>query len=411
MRAWSLADSYGRRKRTGGGAGIDRFPKRSFKIKVLPVNSWKLVSIIAGLALIATMLWEAFETILLPRTTTRLFRFTRFFFRALWGPWAALGRRLSPGASRERYLGLFGPLSILLLIICWAGGIIVGFGLVQWSLLPGSHGLDELETSVYLSGTTFFTLGLGDVKPETPWARLAAMTEAGLGFGFLASIISYLPVIYAAFSLREVIILRLDVRAGSPPSAAELLRQHNHRGDAGDLEALLRDFEQWAAQVLESHLSYPILCFYRSQHRDQSWLAALTTILDTCALLLVGVNGRESRQAPMTFALARRALIDIAHIFRGSAARPPAPPARLPPGELTRLRDLLVADARLLAGSDADEKLRRLRATYEPTAHSLSEYLLMPLPPWMPSAETGAEPTSAAEQLLDVDGATDVSTV
>ncbi len=393
-------------------AQIGRFPKRSFKIKVSPVTFWHVVSILAGLALIAVMLWEAFETILLPRTATRLFRFTRLFFRLLWLPWEALGCRIAPGANRERFLGLFGPLSILLLIISWAVGLLVGFGLLQWALLPAPrHGLDELETSLYLSGTTFFTLGLGDVKPETPLARLAAMIEAGLGFGFLASIISYLPVIYGAFSLREVTILRLDVRAGSPPSAAELLRQHNHRGDADDLDELLRDFELWAAAVLESHLSYPILCFYRSQHRDQSWLAALTTILDACALLIVGVNGRESRQAPMTFAMARRALLDIAHIFRPSDAQAPAGPDRLPPGELARLRDLLLADARLLAGADADDKLRRLRATYEPAAHAVSEYLLMPLPPWLPPPENGGKPTSAAEQILDADGAADVSTV
>ena len=372
----------------------------------------RLVPILAGLALIALMLWEAFETILLPRTASRRFRFTRFFFRSLWNPWSALGRRMSPGPNRERYLGLFGPLSILLLMVSWAVGLIIGFGLVQWGFLSERTGLDELETSLYLSGTTFFTLGLGDVKPEGPAARFAAMSEAGLGFGFLACIISYLPVIYTAFSLREVTILRLDVRAGSPPSAAELLRQHGHRGGEADLNELLRDFEQWSAQVLESHLSYPILCFYRSQHRDQSWLAALTTILDTCALLLVGIEGVEARQAPLTFAMARRALVDIAHIFRDTDHDVlPDPPDRLPTGELDRLRDLLRADASLLAGTDADEKLCRLRATYEPTAYALSVNLLMPLPPWLPSAEAGNDPTSAAEQIYDQDGATDVSTV
>ena len=237
------------------------------------------------------------------------------------------------------------------------------------------------------------------------------MVETGLGFGFLASIISYLPVIYAAFSRREVTILRMDVRAGSPPSAAELLRQHGHRGDARDLDALLLDFEKWAAEVLESHLSYPILCFYRSQHRDQSWLATMTSILDTCALLLVGIEGVEPRQAPMTFAMARRALIDIAHIFRVPAEGAPEAPDRLPATELVRLRDLLHADARLLAGADANEKLRRLRATYEPTAHGLSDYLLMPLPRWLPPAEGGGDATSAAEQLFEDQGATDVSTV
>ncbi len=369
------------------------------------------MSFLGGLALIVIVLWEAFETILLPRTATRRVRFTRYFFVSLWKPWAAIGARMQPGPNRERYLGLFGPLSILLLIGAWAVGLVVGFGLVQWAIWPGTHGFGDLETSIYLSGTTFFTLGLGDVKPESPLARFATMGEAGLGFGFLASIIGYLPVIYAAFSLREVTILRLDVRAGSPPSAAELLRQHDHRGDARDLDELLRDFERWAAEVLESHLSYPILCFYRSQHRDQSWLAALTTMLDACALLLVGVKDIESRQAPMTFAMARRTLIDIAHIFRLPIENAPAPPDRLPADELARLRNLLLTDSLLLGAADADEKLRRLRATYEPAAHALSGYLHMPLPPWLPPAEAGDAPTSAAERVFNEEGATDPSTV
>lgn len=276
---------------------------------------------------------------------------------------------------------------------------------------PGRHPWSDLETSLYLSGTTFFTLGLGDVKPESPAARFAAMIEAGLGFGFLASIISYLPVIYAAFSVREVTILRLDVRAGSPPTAVELLRQHDHRGDARDLDELLRDFEQWAAQVLESHLSYPILCFYRSQHRDQSWLAALTTILDTGALLLVGIKDIRARQTPVTFAMARRALIDIAHLFHLPAEDAPTPPDRLPALELARLRALLSTESLLLGGASADDQLRQLRATYEPTAHALAVYLLMPLPPWMPPAKTGNDATSAAERVFEAEGATDVSTV
>ncbi len=372
---------------------------------------WNVVAILLGCSLVVTVLWEAFETILLPRTATRRIRFTRYFFRALWAPWAAVGCRMQPGPNRERYLGLFGPLSIMVLIGCWAVGLVVGFGLVHWALWRGPHAFGELETSLYLSGTTFFTLGLGDVKPDSPAARFAVMVESGVGFGFLASIISYLPVIYAAFSRREVIILRLDVRAGSPPSAAELLRQHDHRGDARDLDELLRDFERWAAEVLESHLSYPILCFYRSQHRDQSWLSALTTILDTSALLLVGIKDIEARQAPLTFAMARRALIDIAHIFHLPAEGAPQPSDRLPAPELARLRELLLSETLLLGGADADEKLRRLRATYEPAAHGISKYLLMPLPAWMPPAETGNDATSAADRVFEEEGATDVSTV
>ena len=363
--------------------------------------------------MVAFVLWDAFETILLPRTVTGGVRLTRLFYRINWTPWAVIGRRLPPGASREHFLSLFGPLSLLLLIGTWAISLIAGFSLLHWAFLPSRHSASDLAASFYLSGTTFFTLGLGDVKPETWAGRMAVVVEAGLGFGFLASLIGYLPVIYAAFARRESIILRMDVRAGSPPSAGELLRQHGHRGDTRDLDQLLRDCEQWAAEVLESQLSYPILSLYRSQHRDQSWLATLTTILDTCALLIVGVEDLESLQAPMTFAMARRAMLDIAHLLRRGRANFDVadPPDRLPPSELVVLRGLLDHDARVRAGFEADEKLRRLRETYEPSAHALSAFLLMPLPAWMPPPDARNKPASAAEMFFEEEGATDVSVV
>ena len=201
----------------------------------------------------------------------------------------------------------------------------------------------------------------------------------------------------------------MDVRAGSPPSAGELLRQHGHRGDEHDLDTLLRDCELWAAETLESQLSYPILCMYRSQHRDQSWLATLTTILDACALLVVGIQGIESKQAPMTFAMCRRVMIDLGHIFSRVSPEADNWPDRLPVEELSRLRGLLEKDASLRPGPEASEKLNRLRATYEPSAHGLSAFLLMPLPPWMPPPEAGDRPTSAAEMFFEEEGATDVS--
>lgn len=374
---------------------------------------WVYAAILVGSIMVAFVLWDAFETILLPRTVVGGFRLTRLFYRINWTPWAAVGRRLQPGTAREHFLSLFGPLSLLLLIGTWAVSLIVGFSLLHWAYLPSRHSASDLAASFYLSGTTFFTLGLGDVKPVTWVGRAAVVVEAGLGFGFLASLIGYLPVIYAAFARRESIILRMDVRAGSPPSAGELLRQHGHRGDTHDLDQLLRECEQWAAEILESQLSYPILSLYRSQHRDQSWLATLTTILDTCALLIVGVDGLDSRQAPMTFAMARRAMLDIAHLLRRGRSNFDVenPPDRLPPPELAKLHALLERDARLRVGPEADEKLRRLRATYEPSAHGLSSFLLMPLPAWMPPPDVANKPASAAEVFFEEEGATEVSIV
>ena len=159
-------------------------------------------------------------------------------------------------------------------MLLWAGGAAV----------TASGAVPAFRTDLYMSGTTFFTLGLGDVTPVTAMTRLIAVCEAGTGFGFLAIAISYLPTFYTAFSQREVNISLLDARAGSPPTAGELLRRHGRGRIQDGLGDFLQEWEVWSAQLMETHLSYPVLCFFRSQHDNQSWLAAFTAILDVCAL-------------------------------------------------------------------------------------------------------------------------------
>ena len=348
----------------------------------------RAVVAVISVALLAAILLEAFETIVLPRRVTRRIRLTRLFYRVTWRPWAALARRLGSRTRRETYLSFFGPLSLLLLLGVWAVGLILGFAMLQWALgspLHGPGGRIGIGTYIYLSGSTFFTLGLGDVTPLGPVGRALTVGEAGVGFGFLALVIGYLPVIYQAFSRREANISLLDARAGSPPSAAELLRRHGQSMD--ELGRLLRDWERWSADLLESHLSYPVLCYYRSQHTNQSWLAALTTILDASALVMVGIDGAPTRQAQLTFAMARHAVLDLAQIFVPGAPRAPNPD-RLPPEALGQLRAALAAERiTLREDSTAEESLATLRRMYEPYVNALAEYLLMALPPWISATD------------------------
>lgn len=341
-----------------------------------------IIACIAGIALIAVVLWDAFETIILPRRVTRRFRLTRFFYRSTWRPWARIAS-LAHGRRREALLSFFGPLSILTLLIVWAVGLIAGFALLQWSLhsplnLPDA----DLGTYFYLSGTTFFTLGFGDVVPRGTLGRALAVLESGTGFGFLALVLGYLPVLYQAFSRREVNISLLDARAGSPPTAAELLRRH--RGDALEaLHDLLHEWERWSAELMESHLSYPVLAYFRSQHDNQSWLASLTAILDTSALVMAADTGQCARQARLTFAIARHAVVDLSQVF-GAAPRQPAVP-RLSDEDWAQLTPLL--ELLLCSGSEHPavyRELSRLRALYEPYVTALAAHLRLVLPPWAP---------------------------
>ena len=347
---------------------------------------------ILAFALIIVILWEAFETIILPRRVSRRFRITRIFYISIWKPWAAIARAEKHRKRRESMLGYFGPLSLLLLLVFWGIGLMVGFALLQWSsgsLLMAQDGRpSDIWTDLYMSATTFFTLGLGDVIPKSVFARAVTALECGTGFGFLAALIGYLPTIYQAFSRREANISLLDARAGSPPTAVEILKRDAQSGDASTLTQLLADWERWSADILESHISYPVLCYFRSQHDNQSWLASLTAILDVCALAIVGVERVPAWQARLTFAMARHAMVDIAQVFARKPKKVMAD--RLPPEKLQLLREALAAEGVTVCNSPSLEaRLTELRGMYEPYVATLSDFLLMDLPDWMP--KTGAK--------------------
>jgi hypothetical protein len=344
----------------------------------------KLLIAIAGLFILLATLWEAFETIILPRRVTRPIRLVRMFYRVTWTFWAAVNRLIRSKKVRDAHLSYYGPLSLLGLFATWAFLLILGFSMLHWAAGSAINAPGEtptFRTDFYLSGTTFFTLGLGDVTPRTTLAKAITVTEGGTGFGFLGLMISYLPTLYGAFSQRELNISLLDARAGSPPTAAELLRRHSQFADSEVLTPYLREWETWAAQIMESHLSYPVLCYFRSQHDNQSWLAAFTAVLDVSALLIAYGEGTAKWQSQLTFAIARHAVVDLAEVLRVPASRPALD--RLPPKDVVQVRNLLVeCRASSKCGESGDKKLIELREMYEPYLNGLSMRLLMPLPSW-----------------------------
>ncbi|HRX86102.1 MAG TPA: potassium channel family protein [Phycisphaerae bacterium] len=344
-----------------------------------------LIGAVCGLAMIILMMVDGFETILQPRRVTHRFRFARLFYRGTWWVWRAGALRIPAGKRRNAFLSFFGPLSLLGLFATWVVGLVLGFALLHAALGTRLHTPDATATAwsyVYFSGSTFFTLGYGDMTPLATAGRVLAVVEAGLGFGFLAVIISYLPVLSDAYSRREIAISLLDARAGSPPSAAQFLRRAAQSGDADAVESMLGEWEQWAATLLESHLSFPVLAYYRSQHDNQSWLAALTAILDVCAILLAQVQERTTYQAQLTFAMARHVAVDLTLVFKV----PPCPHAaeRLPEAEYAALRSVL-AEAGLVIAQDADAEARlaELRGMYEPFLQALARRFLLTLPPML----------------------------
>jgi hypothetical protein len=339
---------------------------------------------------------DAFQTIILPRRPVGRFRITKLFYILTWKPWAAIARHTRDPKVREQFYSMYGPASLLLLLVVWALLLVVGFALLFFGLrtpfadaMADLSALARLRTDLYVSGTTLFTLGIGDVLPRSFVARALIVLESGTGLGFVALVIGYVPVLYNAFSRREISVALLDARAGSPPTSTELLRRHAFAGGQDALVVLLVEWERWSAEILESHISYPILCYYRSQHDNQSWLSALTAMLDSCALLISVVPGVASRQAQLTFAMARHALVDLGHVFhlekREAAWRASGGPNRLRPENFDRVCELAQeAGLRLCGDPEAPARLTALRALYEPHAQALADYLGMSLPGWIP---------------------------
>ena len=350
----------------------------------------RILATIVGVIFIIGILQDSFETVILPRRVSQRFRLSRMFYTSTWMMWSSLARKMRPGNRREFYLSYFGPLSLIFLLVIWAVILVFAFALIQWgtgTTLSAPEKEVTFWTYLYMSGTTFITLGIGDVTPLTGMARFLVTGEAALGFGFLALVIGYVPVIYQSFSRRETEISLLDARAGSPSSATELLRRHYRDQHIEELIQYLQNWERWSAELLESHLSYPVLTYYRSQHERQSWLAALTTILDVCALLIVGFDGISTPTVRFTFAIARHAAVDLAQIF----GTPPMNTRlnRLSPEDFARMRDALAEVGLVLQHEeDAEKRLYEIRLIYEPFVNALANHLLVNLPPWVSATRT-----------------------
>lgn len=353
---------------------------------MLAPEHMKALLAIPGAILLVLTLWDAFETMILPRRVSRRLKFTRWFYKYTWAGYSFLARRSFGPHRREGVLGFYGPASFILLFAVWAALLILSFAMLYSSTSfhsSGEHEAARFTTDLYFSGTSFFTLGLGDVTPGTTFGRVLTVAEAGMGFGFLAVVIGYLPVLYQAFSRREVHISLLDARAGSPPTAMGLLTRYDLASRRAELDEVMGVWELWAAELLESHLSFPQLGYFRSQHDRQSWVAALCSILDANAVLIAITPDPTATRPQLAFAMARHAAIDLGQIFGRRELFDRRD--RLPPEDVERLRGALAEVwPQGQAGDDAVRMLNHLRAGYEEDIGRIAERLLMPLPPWFP---------------------------
>ncbi len=345
---------------------------------------------LVGIILILFILVDAFTTVVLPRQVSSRARLTSLFYRNFWALWSSPMRGRPDERKTESYLAIFGPLSLILLLALWELGLIIGFALILAALpspVISQAKATGAELDLYTSASSLFSIAFGDITPHTVLAHVVLVLEGAAGLAFLALVIGYLPSVYQAFSQREKDISQLDARAGSPPTAYEMLRRCAEVEHCVEAREFLLRWEDWSADFLETHLSYPVLGFYRSQHENQSWLAALTVILDTSALVSVIFDGLPKRQGSLTFAMARHTIVDLAQVFH-------IPPRdhevnRLAEPDFERMRqELSQAGVYLQSPDEAYEKLSNLRQLYEPYLAALANYFLMPIPGWFPKVTT-----------------------
>jgi hypothetical protein len=343
-----------------------------------------LVGIVGGL-LVGLMLMEIFVAFLLPRRVKRDPAIVRSVFNYAWLPWRRVARML-PTQAEDTMLGIYGPFGLLLNLVLWVAAMMLGFACLQWA--GGSH-LGPMRASVsfgndlYFSAATMTTDGPAALSAQTTFARTVQVITSGSGLAVLAIVIGYLPSLYQAFSRREATVSQLDARAGSPPSAGRLiLRTVGHDGWPA-VNRYLGSWESWVAELMETHLAYPVLAYFRSQHVNQNWLAAICSILDACAFTIAAAPQGTVRSTRFTFAIARHAVADLSYSFKVTPT--PPDPDRLPLSDLEELMrelaELGVTPETPVA--EIHERMTRMRSIYEPYVNALAIRLELNLPPWM----------------------------
>jgi hypothetical protein len=327
------------------------------------------------------VLADAFNTLVLARRTRHVFRIARLYYQLTWKPFAAVARRIKSPLRRESVLGIYGPMSLLLLIVLWGVGLVLAFGLLEWSVGMRSSGIaSTFPHDLYSSSRALVTLNDGD--PENAASKFLSVCEGGLGLAFLGLVVGYLPVLYQSFARRELVISLLDARAGSPPSAGGLLTSTPFEAD-GIIQQLER-WESWMAQLLENQISFPMLGYFRSQHSNQAWLTALVAIVDYATVIAIASEGSLKLQAGLTAAMGRHVLSDVVVIFGLEQSCGNTLSSRLS-GQAEQLRGTLAQRPGVFNLSNvSDTSLSERVAGYEPQAGALSRYFLMSLPAAIP---------------------------
>jgi hypothetical protein len=279
------------------------------------------VFFVLGALLLALVYWDLFESVVVPRPTPGWFRIARYVIRLSWQGFRAIGRGRD-GRRHDTLLGLFAPAATVALLVAWLGAMILGYGLILFSLRDQLQPVPpDFVTALYAAATTVLTLG-GDIAATGPAARVVVVLAAASGLGVVALVITFLFSLYGSYQKREVQVVTLQAAAGGPPSAVSLLETYARLELVDRLPRLFLDWENWAAEVLDSHVAYPLLGYFRSSHDNLSWISALGTVLDAASLVLTTIEGLPRGEAELFRRVGSHLAEDISNLgFRADVTR------------------------------------------------------------------------------------------
>ncbi|MGH7904975.1 MAG: ion channel, partial [Candidatus Dormibacteraceae bacterium] len=341
--------------------------------------SW--VEGVAGLVVIAVVGYDIFQSIVLPRPAVGRVRVSPHLVGLLWSAWRSAGRLPRRPERREAFLAAFAPGAVLYLLCIWALALVFGYGLLIMAVGGGVRPHPTgLGTALYLSAVSLFTLGFGDPVPVAVTARAVVVSEAAIGLGMVALVISLLFSLFSSFQRRESLVVTLDASAGAPPSGLQLL-ENSARLEMPELLAqTFGAWTQWSAEVLESHLAYPILVYFRSSHDNEAWVNSFGAVMDAAALVIAAVEGLPIGPARLFMKVGRHMVEDLGWYFRFPHTH-----------DLdTTIEEFDIARARLLAmgyrlqdREPAWAEFLSLRQQYAPALERLGEYLSIAPAPWI----------------------------
>jgi hypothetical protein len=335
-----------------------------------------VVLFVAGATLTALALLSAVRSMILPRgVPSKLARSVFIWTRVVF--WLRMGRTASY-ERRDRVMAMFAPIALLALLTSWLLCAVVGFT----GIYLGT-GVRPLRAAFEISGSSMFTLGTATSPHLAP--TVLTYVQAGLGLLLLTLLITYLPSIYGAFSRRELAVTMLEVRAGSPPSAVELLLRHHRIEKIDRLSELWQQWELWFVDIEETHTSLAGLAFFRSPQPDHSWVTAGGTVLDAAALRSAAIAGPREPDAELCLRAGYLALRRIATFFRVPYDHRPQPddPISITREEFDEVYDALATEGVKMQQRDkAWTAFAGWRVNYDTVLLNLARFVEAPLAPW-----------------------------